>query len=72
MKTAQKAAKMPMSATALSPSNGFLKSNKVMLNTINPKAITINMVVNIFIVRYYRAKVKKNKLHEKPFNISCK
>ncbi len=48
---AQKDATIPMRAAMLFPSNGLFKSIKVMLNTINPKAITINMVVKIF-MRY--------------------
>lgn len=48
MQTAQKEATTPMSAAMLSPSKGLLKSIWVKLKMINPKAITINIVVKTF------------------------
>ena len=48
MKTAQNEAITPTSATKLSPSKVFLKSNKVMLKTISARAKNINIVVKIF------------------------
>jgi hypothetical protein len=50
MKTAQKEATTPINAIMLFPSKGFLRSNIVILKITRAKAITINMVVKIFIV----------------------
>jgi len=53
IKIAQKEAAIPMNATILLPSNGFLKSKRQMLKTINPNAKTTNILVNTFIKYFF-------------------
>jgi hypothetical protein len=47
---AQRRAKIVMMATMLSPSKGVLKLSFVALKTINTAEITVNIMVNFFII----------------------
>jgi hypothetical protein len=57
IKTAQKEATIPIRAMLLSPSNGLLKSIKVILNMIRDKAKKTKIDVKIFITEFLKFNV---------------
>lgn len=59
IRTAQKDAIIPIKATRLSPSNGFLKSKRKTLRPISAMARKISMLVKIFMCYVYVDKSTK-------------